>query len=73
MITDNMLLFLMLFMITLNILINYLYRDNIVFPTFFALFEILFAISIISLNELFLVFCLVFAIIYNLLIVVNMK
>lgn len=58
----------LLLMIGLNILVNYLYKRNLVFPLLFMLFEIIYAISIISINEIYILFLLVFGIVYNVLI-----
>lgn len=62
-----------LLMIGLNILINYLYRKNIVFPILFVVFEIIYALSIVTIDELYVVFLLSFSIIYNLLIIIELK
>lgn len=62
-----MILFLIL--IALNILICYLYHKNVVFPILFMLSELIFGMSIIAENELYVIFMILFCVIYNMLII----
>lgn len=60
---------LLLLLIGLNILINYVYSNNIVFPILFSMFELFYGLTIIANNEIFIGFTMVFGILYNSLIV----
>lgn len=55
----------LILMIGLNILICYLYRANKYFPIIFMIFEVLYGLSIVESNELFIVFCVTFIVFYN--------
>lgn len=65
MLADWTLIFFFILMIGMNILIDYLYRENILFPSLFLIFEIVFGISIITINEIYVVFLMFFGVIYN--------
>lgn len=58
---------LMLLMIGLNVLIVYLYEDNALFPILFMIFEIIFGLSIVAENEIYVIFMIAFSVFYNVL------
>lgn len=56
---------LLILLIALNIIIVNLYKYNKYFPSLFMLFEIVFGITTITENELYVTILLVFCVIYN--------
>ena len=59
--------------IALNILICYVYASNKVFPLFFMMAEIIYALSIIAEDELMIILLLVFSVLYNFFMIIEQK
>lgn len=62
-------IFWLVLLIALNLVVCYTYKFNKFFPVLFSMFGIIYGLSIIELNELFVSFCMIFCVLYNLFVI----